>query len=432
MTSNAWHEGVKHTSREQSLSSQQNIHRQGGEPGFNSDFDFDSAWQALRNLTEGSLANPTSQESTQLTNSDLQVGGNNKPTAFEPHKNENTTYLKPEIKKAVSFSPSMEAQNKLNPGPSFQQISPQSPLPQPKSSWRQKHLSGMMLCGVYVAMGYLGAGLIDRINEKDLWTAASQALKEQLLLSLQESEKTPEFNVSSESLESALDEPNISVSLPYKVNVKSALIRSEPHNKAKIVGSLNYETIVLGDLVGKDEQWIKVSEGQYMSQALVTPIAKVSPEKTSTPVAEKIIVPSKTFWTVDSKLAVYNAQDTSSPVLKYLPYAAKLEGQIIPGETWFKLDSGGFVEYATLSETKPFYTKPGRAALAEVFVQKAPLMNAPRASASMTGIFFKSKQVTVHRVVDGWAEISKGQYIKASQLMHIQPKQNLSKHQSKE
>ena len=165
MTSNAWHEGVKHTSREQSLSSQQNIHRQGGEPGFNSDCDFDSAWQALRNLTEGSLANPTSQESTQLTNSDLQVGGNNKPTAFEPHKNENTTYVKPEIKKAVSFSPSMEAQNKLNPGPSLQQISPQSPLPQPKSSWRQKHLSGMMLCGVYVAMGYLGAGLIDRINE---------------------------------------------------------------------------------------------------------------------------------------------------------------------------------------------------------------------------------------------------------------------------
>lgn len=436
MTSDAWHEDAKDNRRDlQTTSSRQTIHRQGGEP------DFDSAWQALRNLTESSLARSIDQEFSDDFSLDEKPSVQKRQGPFATSIEDSYKY--PLLKKQEtikSFLPTHTAGHENSEFQLSSSVGKQSVIGNSKVSIkppkRARDLSGIVLCGIYLTAGYLGAGLVDKLSSQDLLTKASQSLKEKLLVALQDTSESSKVDVLPAQLSSDLATAEVKHA-PYKIAVKLALVRNAPSAEAKIVGSLNRGTTIIGLPAGLDEQWIKVSEDQYVSRSLVEHMSNPSRIESDLAVAsdtssEPKLDTSETFWTVDSKLSVYDKADVSSPLLKQLPYATKLKGQTLQGGKWFRLDSGGFVEREMLGETQPFYTKPGRAVLAEVAVQKAPLMNAPRASASMTGIFFKAKQVTVHRIIDGWAEISKGQYIKASQLVHIQPKQSFSKQDMKD
>jgi hypothetical protein len=225
---------------------------------------------------------------------------------------------------------------------------------------RARDLGSIVLCGIYLTAGYLGAGLVDKLSSQDLLTKASQSLKEKLLLALQDTSESSKVDVLPAQLSS--DPATTEVKhAPYKVVVKSALVRNAPNVEAKIVGSLNLGTIIIGLTAGLDEQWIKVSEDQYVSRSLVERVSNPSGIESDLAVASDTfsapkLDTSKTLWIVDPKLAVYDKADVLSPILKQLPYATKLKGHTVQGGKWFKLDSGGFVEREKLGETKPFLT----------------------------------------------------------------------------
>ena len=435
MTSNAWHEDAKDNRRDQqTTSSRQTIHRQGGEP------DFDSAWQALRNLTESSLARSIDHEFAEDFSLDKNPSSQKRFGSFATTFEHDHQDVKVNEQETIRRFLPTEMTDQKKPD-SIPHTSPVQDTTIDKTQMSIKpprkalELSSIVLCAIYLTVGYLGAGLVDKLRSQDLWAKASQSIKEKLLLALQDPEPPePETLPAQMTSEPANSEVKHG---PYKIAVKLAVVRNAPSLRAKVVGSLNRGTIFVGLPASMDEQWIKITEDQFVSRSLVEDMSNPSRKESDSPVLSEPIseprrVASETFWAVDPTLSVYDKADLSSALLMQLPYATELKGQTVQGGKWFKLDSGGFVERETLGESKPFYTKPGRAVLAEIAVQRAPLMDAPRASASMTGIFFKSKQVTVHRIIDGWAEVSKGQYIKASQLVHIQPKQSFSKQDIKE